>query len=76
VAEAYSKVKVKNIASIREGEVIGDHTISFESPVDLISIHHHAKTRDIFAEGSLVAAKFLSKKTKGLFNMQDVLGLK
>jgi len=76
VAEVFSKVKVKNIASIREGEVIGDHTISFESPVDLISIHHHAKTRDIFAEGSLVAAKFLSKKKKGLFNMQDVLGLK
>ncbi|MDE2027011.1 MAG: 4-hydroxy-tetrahydrodipicolinate reductase [Candidatus Omnitrophica bacterium] len=75
IAEAHSKSRVKDIASIREGEVIGDHTITFESPVDLISIHHHAKTRDIFAEGSLVAAKFLSKKKKGLFNMQDVLGL-
>lgn len=75
VAEHYAKTKVKEIESIREGEVIGDHTISFESPVDLISIHHHAKTRDIFAEGALVAAKFLSKKKKGLFNMQDVLGL-
>lgn len=76
LAEQYAKTMVKDIASIREGEVIGDHTITFESPVDLISIHHHAKTRDIFAEGSLVAAKFLSKKKKGLFNMQDVLGLK
>jgi 4-hydroxy-tetrahydrodipicolinate reductase len=76
LAEQFSKIKVKDIASIREGEVIGDHTITFESPVDLISIHHHAKTRDIFAEGSLVAAKFLSTKKKGLFNMQDVLGLK
>ena len=76
VAQQHSKSKVKDIASIREGEVIGDHTIFFESPVDLISIHHHAKTRDIFAEGSLVAAKFLSKKKKGLFNMQDVLGVK
>ncbi len=75
IAEQFSKTKVKDIESIREGEVIGDHTISFESPVDLITIHHHAKTRDIFAEGSLVAAKFLSKKKKGLFNMQDVLGL-
>ncbi len=55
---------VKDIASIREGEVIGDHTITFESPVDLISIHHHAKTRDIFAEGSLVAAKFLVQEEK------------
>ena len=76
IAGQYSKSKVIDISSIREGEVIGDHTISFESPVDLISIHHHAKTRGIFAEGSLVAAKFLSKKKKGLFNMQDVLGLK
>jgi len=75
-AEIHSKTKVKDIASIREGEIIGDHTITFESPVDRLSIHHHAKTRDIFAEGSLVAAKFLSKKKKGLFNMQDVLGLK
>ncbi|MBF0571616.1 MAG: 4-hydroxy-tetrahydrodipicolinate reductase [Candidatus Omnitrophica bacterium] len=76
IAETFSKIKVKDIASIREGEVIGDHTITFESPVDLISIHHHAKTRDIFASGALVAAKFLSKKKKGLFDMQDVLGIK
>lgn len=76
IAEQFSKIKVKEIESIREGEVIGDHTITFESPVDLISIHHHAKTRDIFAEGALVAAKFLSKKKNGLFDMQDVLGLK
>ena len=75
IAQKYSKSKVADIASIREGEVIGDHTINFESPVDLISIHHHAKNRDIFVEGSLVAAKFLSKKKKGLYNMQDVLGL-
>ena len=76
IAEAISKTKVKEIESIREGEVIGDHTITFEGPMDLVSIHHHAKTRDIFAQGALVAAKFLSKKKKGLFNMQDVLGLK
>ena len=75
VAEQASKSKVKDIESIREGEVIGDHTITFESDVDMISIRHNAKTRDIFAEGSLVAAKFLAKKKTGLFNMQDVLGL-
>jgi 4-hydroxy-tetrahydrodipicolinate reductase len=76
IAQAFSKTKINEIESIREGEVIGDHTITFESPVDLISIRHHAKTRDIFVQGALVAAKFLSKKKKGLFNMQDVLGLK
>ncbi|MBI4309589.1 MAG: 4-hydroxy-tetrahydrodipicolinate reductase, partial [Candidatus Omnitrophica bacterium] len=68
IAGQYSKTKVKDIQSLREGEVIGDHTITFESDVDLISIHHHAKTRDIFAEGSLVAAKFLAGKKTGLFN--------
>ncbi len=76
IAERFSRNKVKHIESFREGEVIGDHTITFESPVDSFSIHHHAKTRDIFAAGALVAAKFLSKKKKGLYDMQDVLGLK
>jgi 4-hydroxy-tetrahydrodipicolinate reductase len=75
IAEAGAKSKIRDIASIREGEVIGDHTITFDSAVDKISISHHAKTRDIFAQGALVAAKFLASKKKGLFNMQDVLGL-
>lgn len=76
VIEAASKKKVANIESIREGEIIGDHKVIFESPEDTIIIFHHAKSRDIFAKGSLVAAKFLKGKKKGLFNMQDVLGLK
>ena len=75
VIEQSSKRKVSDIQSIREGEIIGDHRIVFESPVDTLKISHHAKTRDIFAKGSLVAAKFLAKKKNGLFNMQDVLGL-
>ncbi len=76
VIEDNSKHKVSDIKSIREGEIIGDHDVVFESDVDVIKIFHHAKTRDIFAKGSIVAAKFVAKKTKGLFNMQDVLGLK
>ena len=75
IAETASKTKVKNIESLREGEVIGDHTVVFESDEDIITISHHAKTRDIFAKGALVAAKFLVGKKKGLYNMQDVLGL-
>ncbi|MCK5580354.1 MAG: 4-hydroxy-tetrahydrodipicolinate reductase [Candidatus Omnitrophica bacterium] len=73
--EQNSSHKVENIESIREGEIIGDHKVFFESPEDIITIDHHAKNRDIFAKGSLVAAKFLTNKEKGLFNMQDVLGL-
>lgn len=76
VVEDATKIKVSDIQSIREGEIIGDHDVIFESEVDTIALRHHAKTRDIFAEGSLVAAKFVSKKKNGLFNMQDVLGIK
>ncbi|MCK5214708.1 MAG: 4-hydroxy-tetrahydrodipicolinate reductase [Candidatus Omnitrophica bacterium] len=68
--------KVDNIDSIREGEIIGDHDVIFESPVDVITIKHHAKTRDIFAKGALIAAKYLADKPNGLYDMQDVLGLK
>ena len=54
---------------------MGDHKVIFESDEDIIVIEHHAKSRDIFAKGSLVAAKFIAGKASGLFNMQDVLGL-
>lgn len=63
------------IESIREGEVVGDHSILFESSMDKIELVHSAKTRDIFAQGALVAAKFVAKKRSGLFTMQDVLAL-
>lgn len=76
IAEKASGRKVEDIKSIREGEVVGDHTLVFESHEDTITLFHHAKSRDIFAKGALVAAKFLADKKKGLFTMQDVLGLK
>ncbi len=61
------------IESVREDEIVGDHTITFESPFDKIEIAHSAKTRDIFAKGALVAAKFTAGKKRGLFTMKDVL---
>ena len=63
------------IDSVREGEIIGEHTITFESDVDLLEITHSAKTRDIFAKGALKAAKFVAGKKSGLFTMKDVLAL-
>ena len=75
IAESASATNVENIESKREGEIIGDHSVVFESGEDIITVSHHAKNRDIFAKGALVAAKFLTDKDKGLFNMQDVLGL-
>jgi len=63
------------IKSVREGEIIGDHTVIFESPLDRIELTHSAKTRDIFAKGALEAAKFLVGKPAKLYNMQEVLGI-
>lgn len=63
------------IESIREDEIVGEHTVTFESECDTIEITHSAKTRDIFVKGALEAAKFLSGKPAGLYTMKDVLGL-
>lgn len=65
--------EVSDIKSIREGEIIGDHEVVFEGPLDTIKLKHSAKTRDIFVKGALEAAKFISDKQNGLFSMQDVL---
>ena len=64
---------VKDIKAIREGEIIGDHRVIFESSVDKIELFHTAKTRDIFALGALRAAKFIVGKKPGLYSMEDVL---
>lgn len=63
------------IESVREDEIVGEHTITFESDLDLIEITHSAKTRDIFVHGALKAAKFIVSKPHGLYTMKDVLGI-
>lgn len=60
------------IKSIREGEVPGIHTITYDSPVDSITITHDAKSRAGFALGAVVAAEFTAGK-KGLLGMCDML---
>jgi len=67
------KEQVKDIKSIREGEIVGDHEVVFESEFDTVKIGHFAKTRDIFAKGALSAAKWIIHKKKGLFSTQDIL---
>ncbi|MFH1380891.1 MAG: 4-hydroxy-tetrahydrodipicolinate reductase [Candidatus Omnitrophota bacterium] len=73
IAKDASGVDEVHTESIREGEVVGDHEITFESDVDVIKISHSAKTRDILAIGALKAAKFIANKKSGLFSMKDVL---
>lgn len=61
--------------ALREGEVIGDHGITFSNEEETLTISHHAKTRDIFAAGSITAAKWIVGKAPGKYSMFDVLGL-
>lgn len=63
------------IHAVRAGEIIGEHTAYYSGPGETIELKHHAASRDAFARGALVAAQFVVKKKKGLFNMQDVLGM-
>jgi 4-hydroxy-tetrahydrodipicolinate reductase len=68
-------VKEQDIKAIREGEIVGDHKIVFESNVDRIELFHSAKTRDIFAQGALLAAKWVIGKKCSLYSMENVLKL-
>jgi 4-hydroxy-tetrahydrodipicolinate reductase len=62
------------IDAIREGEVKGIHEVKYESEVDYMFLGHHAKSRDAFAAGVLLAAQFISNK-RGVFGMEDLLKL-
>ena len=62
------------IDAIREGEVKGIHQVKYESEVDYIFLGHHAKSRDAFAAGVLLAAQYVSDKN-GVFGMEDLLKL-
>ncbi len=63
------------IRSYRKGEVVGDHTVSFENDGERIELTHHAWSREAFAMGALHAAKWVSTKRPRIYDMQDVLGL-
>lgn len=64
------------IRSFREGEVVGDHTVSFDGIGERVSLTHHAKSRDAFALGALQAALWGVPQKPRLYDMQDVLGLR
>ena len=63
------------VRSIREGDVVGEHTIIFRGPGESLELTHRAANRGIFAGGALRAAKWIIHKPPGLYSMQDVLGL-
>jgi 4-hydroxy-tetrahydrodipicolinate reductase len=63
------------IQSIREGDVVGEHTVIFEGPGERLELTHRAANRGIFALGAIRAAKWIVHKAPGLYSMQHVLGL-
>jgi 4-hydroxy-tetrahydrodipicolinate reductase len=64
------------IHAIRGGDVVGDHTVIFANVGERVELTHKASSRETFANGALRAAQWLVKQKPGLYDMQDVLGLK
>lgn len=63
-------------STIRGGDIVGDHTVLYAGIGERIEITHKASSRAGYAAGSLAAARFLAEKATGLYDMQDVLGLR
>jgi 4-hydroxy-tetrahydrodipicolinate reductase len=64
------------IHALRGGDVVGDHTVIFANNGERVELTHKASSRDTFANGALRAAQWVVQQRPGLYDMQDVLGLK
>ena len=65
-----------NFNSIRKGEIIGEHEVTFSSGKEIITLNHEAFDRALYSEGALTAAKWLMKKKPGLYSMRNLLNFK
>ena len=65
-----------NFNSIRRGEIIGEHGITFSTGKEIIKLNHEAFDRALYSDGALVAAKWLIGKKPGLYSMRDLLNFK
>lgn len=61
------------ISAVRGGTIVGDHEVIFAGRDEVIELHHHAASREIFANGAVKAAKFICCKAPGLYNMSDLI---
>ena len=59
--------------AIRGGSIVGEHTVLFAGQDELITVHHSAQTRTVFARGALAAARFMQGKPAGLYSMNDLV---
>ena len=64
------------VHSLRGGDVVGDHTVMFAAVGERIELTHRVSNRETFANGALRAAEWVVRQPPGLYDMQDVLGLK
>ena len=65
-----------NFNSIRKGEIIGEHEVTFSSGKEIIKLNHEAFDRALYSDGALTAAKWLLNKKPGLYSMRDLLNFK
>ena len=65
-----------NFNSIRRGEIIGEHEVSFSSGKEIITLNHEAFDRALYSEGAITAAKWLLNKKPGLYSMRNLLNFK
>ncbi len=65
-----------NFNSLRKGEIIGEHEVTFSSGKEVIKLNHEAFDRALYSQGAFTAAKWLMKKKPGLYSMRDVLNFK
>ena len=65
-----------NFNSLRKGEVIGEHEVTFSNGKEIIKLNHEAFDRALYSEGAFTAAKWLMNKKPGLYSMRDVLNFK
>ena len=63
------------ILSLRSGDVVGEHTVSFGTLGERLELTHRAHSRDTLARGAVRAARWIAGRPPGLYSMQDVLGL-
>ena len=63
-------------ATVRAGDIVGEHTVIFADVGERIEITHRASSRMTFAKGAVRAARWLAGRSPGLFDMRDVLGLR
>ena len=74
--KSFSYSKRINFNSIRKGEVIGEHEVSFSSGKEIVKLNHESFDRALYSEGALTAAMWLMNKKPGLYSMRDLLNFK